>query len=334
MMLFSPVRHLSKPVTTYLTHFRRGLHLDDRLASACVIDGKSVAKAIREEVKSEIDEVVSSGRRPPHLSVVLVGVDPASQVYVNNKIKATKHTGITSSTLKLPASVTEAELLSHIDTLNKSAEVDGILVQLPVPPHIHERRVCNAVTPSKDVDGFGVVNIGRFCVDQTAYVPATPAAVLEIIRRTGIPTFGKNAVVVGRSKNVGLPIAILLHADGRNDTDAGDATTTICHRFTPPDQLKVFTTTADIIIAAAGVPNLITADMVKPGAAVIDVGINRIKDEETDKTKLVGDVDFQGVREKAAYITPVPGGVGPVTVAMLMKNTLLAYKKDIDFELT
>ncbi|KAJ8319511.1 hypothetical protein KUTeg_004602 [Tegillarca granosa] len=236
---------------------------------------------MKNEVKAEVDEIVASGGRRPHLCVLLVGKDAAR---------------ISSESIKLPESTSQKTLLQVIDKLNKNQEVDGILVQLPVPGHINERSVCNAIDPSKDVDGFHTVNIGRFCADQQAFVPATPAGVMEIIRRTA------------------------------------DATTTICHRYTPPEQLTVFTKTADILVVATGIPNLITADMVKEGVAVIDIGINRIKDEKTGKIKLVGDVDFEGVSKKASYITPVPGGVGPITVAMLMKNTMKAYRKEINFD--
>ncbi|KFP28093.1 hypothetical protein N325_03664, partial [Colius striatus] len=196
-----------------------------------------------------------------------------------------------------------------------------------LPEHIDERKICNAVAPDKDVDGFHVINVGRMCLDQYSMLPATPWGVWEIIKRTGIPTLGKNVVVAGRSKNVGMPIAMLLHTDGRHERPGGDATVTISHRYTPKEQLKQHTIRADIVVAAAGIPNLITADMIKEGAAVIDVGITRVQDPVTAKPRLVGDVDFEEVKKKASYITPVPGGVGPMTVAMLMKNTIIAAKK-------
>lgn len=302
------------------------------LSSAKIIDGVALAKEIKDEIKTEIDQIVADGKRRPKLMVVRVGEDPASKTYIKNKIKACEYTGIESESIILPQTVSEAELLDIIDKQNKDDSIDGILVQLPVPEHITERKVCNAVTPSKDVDGFNVINVGRFCSDQMTFIPATPSGVMEVIRRTGIETFGKNAVVCGRSKNVGMPTAMLLHADGKYETKAGDATVTICHRYTPPEQLHVFTKTADIIVVATGIPKLITADMVKEGVAVIDIGINRIVDEKTGKTRLVGDVDFEEVSKKASYITPVPGGMGPMTVAMLMKNTMMAYKKEINFD--
>ncbi|XP_044244120.2 bifunctional methylenetetrahydrofolate dehydrogenase/cyclohydrolase 2, mitochondrial isoform X2 [Ursus arctos] len=193
--------------------------------------------------------------------------------------------------------------------------------------HVDERAVCNGIAPEKDVDGFHIINIGRLCLDQHSLIPATASAVWEIIKRTGIETFGKNVVVAGRSKNVGMPIAMLLHTDGEHERPGGDATVTIAHRYTPKEQLKIHTQLADVIIVAAGIPKLITCDMVREGAAVIDVGINYVHDPVTGKTKLVGDVDFEAVKKKASFITPVPGGVGPMTVAMLLKNTLLAAKK-------
>lgn len=307
-------------------------YMSKRTLAAKLIDGRKIANEIKDEVKFEVEKMVKEGRRSPSLCVVLVGDDPASKTYIKNKIKACQYTGIESRSIQLPETIKEAELLDVIHGLNNDESVDGILVQLPVPDHITERRVCNAVDPSKDVDGFNVINVGRFCSDQMTFIPATPAGVMEMLRRTGIETFGKNAVVCGRSKNVGMPIAMLLHADGIYETKAGDATTTICHRYTPDDQLRIFTKTADIVVSATGIPKLITADMIKEGATIIDVGINRIKDEETGKTKIVGDVDFNEVANKAGYITPVPGGVGPMTVAMLTRNTLMAYKKEYRFD--
>lgn len=222
-------------------------------------------------------------------------------------MKAASDVGITSTTKLLPSTISECDLLSIIHDLNNDESVDGILVQLPLPDHISERKVCNSVSCEKDVDGFNEKNVGRLCLDMNTLIPCTPLGVQELIKRSNIETFGKHAVVVGRSKNVGMPIMMLLHADGRHDTCAMDATVTICHRFTPPDQLKKFCKMADIIVVAAGVPGLIRADMVKPGAAVIDVGLTRIKDEKTGENKLVGDVDFDEVKKVAGLITPVPG---------------------------
>ncbi|XP_047637699.1 bifunctional methylenetetrahydrofolate dehydrogenase/cyclohydrolase, mitochondrial isoform X2 [Phacochoerus africanus] len=265
---------------------QRPFHLSAVRSEAVVISGKKLAEQIKQEVRQEVEEWVASGNKRPHLSVVLVGENPASHSYVLNKTRT-------------------------------AADVE----------HIDERRICNAVSPDKDVDGFHVINVGRMCLDQNSMLPATPWGVWEIIKRTGIPTLGKNVVVAGRSKNVGMPIAMLLHTDGAHERPGGDATVTISHRYTPREQLKKHTALADIVISAAGIPNLITEDMIKEGAAVIDVGINRIQDPITAKPKLVGDVDFEGVKKKASYITPVPGGVGPMTVAMLMKNTIIAAKK-------
>ncbi|KAB1267050.1 Bifunctional methylenetetrahydrofolate dehydrogenase/cyclohydrolase; mitochondrial [Camelus dromedarius] len=248
---------------------------------AVVISGRKLAEQIKQEVRREVEEWVAAGNRRPSLSVVLVGENPASHSYVLNKTKAAADVGINSETIVKPASISEEELLNLISKLNNDSNVDGLLVQLPLP---------------------------------------------------GIPTLGKNVVVAGRSKNVGMPIAMLLHTDGAHERPGGDATVTIAHRYTPKEQLKKHTALADIVVSAAGVPNLITADMIKEGAAVIDVGINRIQDPLTAKPKLVGDVDFEGVRRKAGYITPVPGGVGPMTVAMLMKNTIIAAKKVLRLE--
>lgn len=209
-------------------------------------------------------------------------------------MQAAADVGISSETKRLPTSITELELLHIIDELNSDDHVDGILVQLPVPAHINERIICDSVCCNKDVDGFNEKNVGRLCLDIDSLIPCTALGVQELIKRSNIDTFGKNVVVIGRSKNVGLPIFMLLHADGRNETAAMDATVTMCHRFTPPDQLKQFCQSADIIISATGVPGLVTADMVKPGASIIDVGITRVTNNETGQTKLVGDVDYEG----------------------------------------
>uniref|UniRef100_A0A452DI11 methenyltetrahydrofolate cyclohydrolase n=1 Tax=Bos taurus TaxID=9913 RepID=A0A452DI11_BOVIN len=275
---------------------QRPFHLSAVRNEAVVISGRKLAEQIKQEVRQEVEEWVASGNKRPHLSVVLVGENPASQSYVLNKTRAAASVGINSETILKPASISEEELLNLINKLNNDDNVDGLLVQLPLPEHIDERKVCNAVSPDKDVDGFHVINVGRMCLDQCSMLPATPWGVWEIIKRTG------------------------------------DATVTISHRYTPKEELKKHTALADIVISAAGIPNLITADMIKEGAAVIDVGINRIQDPITAKPKLVGDVDFEGVKKKAGYITPVPGGVGPMTVAMLMKNTIIAAKKVLRLE--
>uniref|UniRef100_UPI0035903035 bifunctional methylenetetrahydrofolate dehydrogenase/cyclohydrolase, mitochondrial-like n=1 Tax=Myxine glutinosa TaxID=7769 RepID=UPI0035903035 len=298
-----------------------------RRQQAVVISGVKLAQDVRREVRHDVEKWVSAGNRRPHLSVVLVGDNPASHAYVRNKTRAAANVGITSETVLRPASTSQRELLDLIGNLNSDANVDGLLVQLPLPEHMDERAICNAVNPEKDVDGFHVSNVGRLCLDQPSILPATPWAVWEILQRTGIETFGRNVVVAGRSKNVGLPIAMLLHSDGKHERPGGDATVTITHRYTPKEQMKAFTCSADIIIVAAGIPGLITDDMVQRGAAVIDVGITRITDAASGQDRLIGDVDFEGVQKVAGYITPVPGGVGPMTVAMLMKNTIIAAKK-------
>ncbi|XP_023385264.1 bifunctional methylenetetrahydrofolate dehydrogenase/cyclohydrolase, mitochondrial [Pteropus vampyrus] len=303
--------------------YHRPFHLSAVRNEAVVISGRKLAQQIKQEVRQEVEEWVASGNKRPHLSVVLVGENPASHSYVLNKTRAAADVGINSETIVKPASISEEELLNLI--IKATALIS-------FSEHIDERKICNAVSPDKDVDGFHVINVGRMCLDQYSMLPATPWGVWEIIKRTGIPTLGKNVVVAGRSKNVGMPIAMLLHTDGAHERPGGDATVTISHRYTPKEQLKKHTILADIVVSAAGIPNLITADMIKEGAAVIDVGINRIQDPITAKPKLVGDVDFEGVKKKAGYITPVPGGVGPMTVAMLMKNTILAAKKVLRLE--
>ncbi|XP_049741955.1 bifunctional methylenetetrahydrofolate dehydrogenase/cyclohydrolase 2, mitochondrial isoform X3 [Elephas maximus indicus] len=421
-------------------HVFRGFRSSGVRHEAIIISGTEMAKQIQKEIQRGVESWISLGNRRPHLSIILVGDNPASHMYVRNKIRAACTVGICSELILKPKSVSQEELLDITDQLNMDPRVSGILVQLPLPDHVDERTVCNGITPEKDVDGFHIINIGRLCLDQHSLIPATASAVWEIIKRTGIETFGKNVVVAGRSKNVGMPIAMLLHTDGDHERPGGDATVTIAHRYTPKEQLKIHTQLADIIIVAAdfltfrsyifntkaldslvlkpgsekpkehlascrapaippalfnysfmsdsscetkksfslsapqnsssvnednggcmkipswssnchsqkvsrelgshlhwnlllnafsGIPKLITSDMVKERAAVIDVGINYVQDPVTGKTRLVGDVDFEAVRKKASFITPVPGGVGPMTVAMLLKNTLLAAKKII-----
>ncbi|XP_026326001.1 bifunctional methylenetetrahydrofolate dehydrogenase/cyclohydrolase, mitochondrial isoform X2 [Hyposmocoma kahamanoa] len=293
---------------------------------AQILDGKKLAKEIKDELKIAIHQWVQGGLRAPSLRCIIVGEDPASHTYVKNKIQAAIDVGIAAETIKYNANLTEKELIAAIDALNKDSEVDGILVQLPLPSVMDERKVCNAVAPEKDVDGFHIINVGQLALDMPTLVPATALAVIEMLKRFKIETFGRNAVVVGRSKNVGMPIAMMLHSDKSHSSGLGmDATVTICHRYTPKKELDSYCRNADIVISATGVPNLIQANMVKPGATVIDVGITRITNEQ-GKTKLVGDVDYDEVSKIAGAITPVPGGVGPMTVAMLMRNTFQAAK--------
>ncbi|XP_016338838.1 probable bifunctional methylenetetrahydrofolate dehydrogenase/cyclohydrolase 2 [Sinocyclocheilus anshuiensis] len=327
-------------LTSYFQHCRRSkrwinLKTVNRRSPFCqslkrhvatVVSGTGLARQIHKEVQSDIAKLVAQGNRRPHLSVILVGDNHASHTYVRNKTRTASLLGMSSSTIFRPASVSQEEMLELIDKFNRDRGISGLLVQLPLPEHINERAICNAVAPEKDVDGFHIVNIGKLCLDQRCMVPATAAAVWEIIRRTGIETVGKNVLVVGRSKNVGMPIAMLLHSDRNHERPGGDATVIMAHRCTPLPRLKELTSLADIVIAAAGVPHLITADMVKEGAMVIDVGINRMQDPVTGKLRVVGDVDFEAVKVKAGFITPVPGGVGPMTIAMVMKNTVTAAK--------
>ncbi|KAH8359960.1 hypothetical protein KR093_009788 [Drosophila rubida] len=304
-------------------HFRSNM--------AQIIDGSGLAKDLRCELRKELEQFTAAGHRAPHLTAIMVGEDPASQKYVQNKMNACKEIGISSETKVLPASTTQDELLELIREQNANPNVNGILVQLPVPEHMDERTICNAVCVTKDVDGFNEINVGRLALDMEGIIPATPQGIKAMLELSNIETFGRNAVVVGRSKNVSLPIAILLSSDGKNATKALDATVTICHRYTPPKELAKFCRQADIIVVAVGKPGLITKDMVKPGACVIDVGINRVQDE-AGNFRLVGDVDFEEVRQVAGHISPVPGGVGPMTVAMLMKNTIKAAKSQVDYQ--
>ncbi len=278
--------------------------------SAKIIDGKAIAAAMEEEMKAEVQSLVSEGIQPG-LAVVLVGEDPASKVYVGRKGKACERLGITSLEHKLPEETTEKYLLNLISELNARKDVHGILVQLPLPKHIDSQKVLVAIDPAKDVDGFHPVNVGRLFVDESPLPPCTPAGCMEMLKRTGIDLSGKNAVVVGRSNIVGKPVAMMLLKK--------NATVTICHSKTA--DLPGVCRTADVLIAAVGRTEMIKGDWVKPGAVVIDVGINRGEDG-----KLRGDVDFAGASEQASAITPVPGGVGPMTIAMLMKNTISAAR--------
>ncbi|BBM69149.1 bifunctional methylenetetrahydrofolate dehydrogenase/methenyltetrahydrofolate cyclohydrolase FolD [Rhodothermus marinus] len=285
-----------------------------------IIDGKAIAAQVRAEVKAEVEAWVQAGHRPPYLAVILVGDNPASASYVRGKTKAAAEVGIASDTLHFDTSISEAELLAEIARLNDDEGVDGILVQLPLPDHIDPSRVLNAIRPDKDVDGFHPINAGRLLLGEPGFVPATPAGILELLRRSGIETTGKHAVVVGRSNIVGRPLAALLLHRGI------DATVTVCHSRT--QNLAALTRTADILVAAIGRPCYITADMVREGAVVIDVGINRVDDPSHPRGyRLVGDVDFEAVAEKAGWITPVPGGVGPMTIALLLRNTLYAAQR-------
>ena len=287
-----------------------------------ILDGKATSAAIKSEIAQEVQQIVASGRRAPHLVAILVGDDGASQTYVANKEKACKAVGFTSTVLRYPASTTQPELLDEIAKLNDDEGVDGFIVQLPLPKHIDSQVVINAINPDKDVDGFHPVNVGKLMLSLPTFVSATPYGIVALLDYYHIDTKGKHCVVLGRSNIVGRPIANLLSQKG----NPGDCTVTICHSHTA--DIKAQTLQADIIIAAIGQPQFLKADMVKEGAVVIDVGITRVPDDTTSKGyRIVGDVDYENVAPKCSYITPVPGGVGPMTIVSLMRNTLLAYKR-------
>ena len=275
---------------------------------------------IKEEIKNQVEEIISKGGRAPHLAAVLVGDDGASLTYVSNKVASCKQVGFKSSLITLPYEIEEEKLLSEITRLNEDKEIDGFIVQLPLPKHIDGDKVLLAINPKKDVDGFHPTNFGKMAVDMETFVPATPYGIIELLERYNIDTNGKHTVVIGRSNIVGRPISILMSRKAK----WGNSTVTVVHSRTK--NLEFFTKNADIVISALGVPNFLKANMVKDGVVIIDVGITRVKD--LNKTKgyvLKGDVDFDSVKEKASYITPVPGGVGPMTIISLLQNTLKAY---------
>ncbi len=278
--------------------------------SATIIDGKAVAAKIKNQIKAEVETLKAQGK-VPGLAVIIVGNNPASRVYVNNKKKACEETGMYSVEYALPEETTEEELKALINKLNCDEKIHGILVQLPLPPHLDDKTVINTISPEKDVDAFHPVNVGKIMIGDYKLAPCTPAGVMELIKETGLEISGKECVIIGRSNIVGKPQAMLMLQN--------NATVTVCHSKTK--DLKEVVKRADIVIAAVGKAKMVTADMIKPGAVVIDVGMNR-----DENGKLCGDVDFESVKEVASYITPVPGGVGPMTIAMLMKNTLTAGK--------
>ncbi len=289
-----------------------------------LIDGKAVAAQIKQEIAAEVEQIVAAGGKRPHLAAILVGHDGGSETYVANKVKACEACGFKSSLIRYEADVTEEELLNKVEELNQDADVDGFIVQLPLPKHISEQKVIEAIDYRKDVDGFHPINVGRLNIGLPCYVSATPNGILELLSRYHIETSGKKCVVLGRSNIVGKPMASLM----MRKATPGDATVTVCHSHSK-DLVKECQE-ADIIIAAIGKPNFVTADMVKEGAVVIDVGTTRVPDA-TKKSgfRLNGDVKFDEVAPKCSFITPVPGGVGPMTIVSLMKNTLLAGKKAI-----
>ena len=288
--------------------------------TAKIVSGTEVAKEIREELKVEITELKEKHNIVPGLVTILVGEDPASQSYVAAKNKTAHDIGIHSEQITLDAGTPEEELLSLVKKYNEDDSINGILVQLPLPKHIDEGKVLNAINPDKDVDGFHPVNIGRMVLGEQCFLPCTPHGVLELLARSGVETNGAEVVILGRSNIVGKPMANLM----LQKRESGNATVTLCHTRTR--DMAEHCRRADIIIAAAGVAKLVTADMVKDGVAVMDVGVNRIGMTESGKATRAGDVDFEGVKEKASVITPVPGGVGPMTITMLMKNTVQSAK--------
>jgi methylenetetrahydrofolate dehydrogenase (NADP+)/methenyltetrahydrofolate cyclohydrolase len=291
--------------------------------SAKIISGVEIAKAIRDELKEEVAQLKAKHNVVPGLVTILVGEDPASVSYVTAKGRTAKELGIYSEQIDLPADTSEADLLTLIDKYNRDEKIRGILVQLPLPKHINEAKVLYSIDPDKDVDGFHPVNVGKMVLGEQCFLPCTPHGILEMLQRSGIETSGKEVVVLGRSNIVGKPIANLM----LQKRAAGNATVTLCHTRTKDTDFH--TRRADIIIAAVGVPNLIKADQVKDGVVIIDVGVNRIGKTESGKAILAGDVEFESVKEKASFITPVPGGVGPMTITMLMKNTVQSARQAV-----
>lgn len=289
-----------------------------------LIDGKAISAQIKQEIAQEVESIVASGGKRPHLAAVLIGNDGGSESYVAHKVKACEQCGFTSTLLRFNEDISEEELLQEISNLNNNDDIDGFIVQLPLPAHICEQKVIEAIDYRKDVDGFHPINVGRLSIGLPGFVSATPAGIIELLRRYNIDTRGKHCVVLGRSNIVGKPIATLM----MQKATPGNATVTICHSATP--NIKEICRTADIIIAAMGKPGFVTADMVKEGAVVIDVGTTRVEDPTSPKGwKLTGDVCFDEVAPLCSYITPVPGGVGPMTIVSLMRNTLIASKREL-----
>lgn len=290
------------------------------MADNKIIDGKLVAETMKKEIAAEVAAMLDKGLSAPHLAAVLVGDDGASITYVNSKEKACRSVGMTSSVYRLPEKSTEEDVLKIVDFLNNDDEIDGYIVQLPLPSHINENKIIQSIKPTKDVDGFTLHNIGLMQIGEPCYLPATPFGILELLKRSNVKTEGKHVVVMGRSNIVGTPVSVMLSRKG------ADATVTICHSKT--QNLKEITRQADILIVAIGQPEFVKADMVKDGAVIVDVGIHRIEDNSEKGYHIVGDVDYKDVYEKVSKITPVPGGVGPMTIVSLLHNTLLAAKKN------
>ena len=289
-----------------------------------ILDGKKTSNDIKEEIAVEVSQLISSGGKKPHLAAILVGNNGASETYVNAKVKACEKVGFDSTLIRLNDTISEEELLVEVEKINQNECIDGLIVQLPLPNHIDELKITEAILPQKDVDGFHPANVGRMAINLPTYLPATPAGIVELLKRYKVETSGKHCVVIGRSHIVGSPMSILM---ARNSYP-GNATVTLTHSRT--QNLKEICQKADILIVALGKPDFVTAEMVKEGACVIDVGITRVKSDKTKSGwKLKGDVAYEEIVEKCSFITPVPGGVGPMTIAMLLKNTLLSAKGDI-----
>lgn len=286
-----------------------------------LIDGKKISAQIKQELADEVVRLKAEGKKVPHLVAVLVGNDAASETYVASKVKACREVGFKSTELRYSGDMTEEQLLEVVEKLNADTDVDGYIVQLPLPKHISEQKILLAIDPDKDVDGFHPCNVGKMVTGLPTYLPATPAGIVELLKRYHIPTQGKHCVVIGRSNIVGTPMSVLMS----RKAEYADCTVTICHSRTP--DIKEYTLQADILIVALGKPHFVTADMVKEGAVVVDVGIHRIASDKTKSGfRLAGDVDFENVAPKCSYITPVPGGVGPMTIVSLLQNTLKACK--------
>jgi len=287
-----------------------------------LLEGLKIANQIKEEIAETVTKMKEAGQKVPHLAAILVGEDGASLTYVGSKVRSCQKIGFESTLIKLPQEVTEEVLLKHIDELNRNPEIDGFIVQLPLPKHIDEHKIIMAIDPAKDVDGFHPVNVGKMCLDLETFLPATPYGVMELLERYQISVSGKHAVVIGRSHIVGRPMSVLLSRKGI----WADATVTLAHSRTK--NLKELLLQADVVVSALGVPHFVKGDMIKEGAVVVDVGIHRIPDARLPKGYYItGDVDFDAVSKKASYISPVPGGVGAMTIAMLLKNTLIARER-------
>ena len=285
-----------------------------------ILDGKKTSNNIKAEITESVKQIVANGSRPPHLAAVIVGNDGASLTYVGSKVRACKRVGFDSTLINLAESTTEDELLEKVNELNNDEQIDGYIVQLPLPKHIDSQKILMAVNADKDVDGFHPTNFGKMALSLPTFISATPFGIMELLKRYNVDTSGKHTVVIGRSDIVGRPISILMS----QKSNPGNSTVTLAHSRTK--NIEELTRQADIVISALGVPNFVNADMVKEGAVIVDVGITRVADNSKKGYKIVGDVDYVNVSKKSSYITPVPGGVGPMTIAMLLKNTLLAYK--------